>query len=85
MLDLAPVAPPGKLFPETTNQDIGIDAVAIRRSDAERIASQCKSRQLDEQGRGDPIAKHEVHKFVSSSSGPFWAERWVVTNGDNSL
>ncbi len=34
-------------FPDTTGQDIGIDAVAIRRSDGEHIAIQCKARKLD--------------------------------------
>ena len=72
-------------FPGTTKQDVGIDAVAVRRSDGEHIAIQCKSRKLDEHGSGDPIAKTETDKFVSTSSGPFWAERWVVTNGNNPL
>ena len=72
-------------FPGTTNTDVGIDAVGIRRSDGEHIAIQCKSRQLDEHGKGDPIAKHETDKFASASSGSFWAERWIVTNGDNPL
>ena len=36
-------------FPDTTGQDIGIDAVAIRRSDGEHIAIQCKARKLDTQ------------------------------------
>ena len=39
-------------FPGTTNQDVGIDVVAKRRSDGEYIAIQCKSRQLDANGRG---------------------------------
>ena len=72
-------------FPGTTKQDIGIDVVAIRRSDGEYIAIQCKSRQLDEHGRGRNIEKGETDKFVSTSSGAFWAERWLVTNGDNRL
>ena len=72
-------------FSGTTNKDIGIDAVGIRRSDGEPIAIQCKSRQLDEHGRGDPIAKHETDKFASASSSSFWSERWLVTNGDNRL
>ena len=72
-------------FPDTTNKDIGIDAVGIRRSDGEPVAIQCKSRQLDEHGKGTPIAKHETDKFASASSNPFWAERWIVTNGDNPL
>ena len=74
-----------KRFPGTSKQDVGIDAVAVRRSDGEHIAIQCKSRKLDEHGSGAPIAKTETDKIVSTSSGPFWAERWVVTNGNNPL
>ena len=44
-------------FPDTTGQDIGIDAVAIRRSDGEHIAIQCKARKLDTQ------------EFVSAEAG----------------
>ena len=72
-------------FPDTTNQDVGIDVVATRRSDGEHIAIQCKARRLDEQSRGADIAKGETDKFASASSGAFWAERWLVTNGDNRL
>ena len=72
-------------FPGTTNQDVGIDVVAKRRSDGEYIAIQCKSRQLDANGRGRDIIKRETDKFVSTSSGSFWSERWMVTNGDNRL
>ena len=72
-------------FPGTTNKDIGIDAVGIRRSDGEHIAIQCKSRLLDEHGRGKPISKREMDSFASMSSHSFWAERWIVTNGDNPL
>ena len=73
-------------FPDTTNVDVGIDAVAIRRSDRQHIAIQCKSRQLNEHGKGEPIAKDETDKFASASSNPeFWAERWIVTNGDTPL
>ena len=71
-------------FPNTTKQDVGIDAVAIR-SDGEHIAIQCKARQLDEQGHGGSISKDELDKFISSSADPFWAERWLVTNGDNPM
>ena len=73
------------LFPNTTKQDVGIDAVAVRRSDGEHIAIQCKARQLDEQGYGGSISKGELDKFISSSADPFWAERWLVTNGDNPM
>ena len=70
-------------FPGTTNQDIGIDCVAIRRSDGEHVAIQCKSRQLNAAGQGAPISKGEIDSFASTSAGEFWAERWIVTNGDN--
>ena len=72
-------------YPGTTKQDIGIDCVAVRRSDGKHVAVQCKSRQLDEHGRGDDIHKAEIDSFASASAGEFWAERWVVTNGDNRL
>ncbi len=70
-------------FPNLTKQDLGIDAVAIR--DGEYVAIQCKARQLDERGDGDPIPKNEIDTFASSSSASFWAERWIVTNGNNPL
>ncbi len=72
-------------FPHASSKDIGIDAVALRRSDGEHIAIQCKARRLDERGRGDPIHKAEIDSFASASSDDFWAERWIVTNGDNPL
>ena len=72
-------------FPSSTKQDVGIDAVAQRRSDGEHIAIQCKSRQLDERGDGAPIHKAETDKFANTSSGSLWAERWIVTNGNNPL
>ena len=71
-------------FANTTKQDIGIDAVAIR-SDGEHIAIQCKARQLDDQGHGGSINKDELDRFISSSADSFWAERWLVTNGDNPM
>ena len=72
-------------FPNTTRQDVGIDAVAKRRSDGKHIAIQCKSRQLDHEGRGDSIKNNEVAKFAAASASDFWAERWIVTNGANPL
>ena len=65
--------------------DLGIDVVAVRRSDGKYVAIQCKSRQLDEEGRGNPIPKREIDSFASLSSAGLWAERWIVTNGDNPL
>ena len=72
-------------FPGTTRLDVGIDAVATRRNDRRYIAIQCKSRQLDEVGCGDSIGSGEIAKFASASASDFWAERWIVTNGDNPL
>ena len=72
-------------FPNTTRLDVGIDAVAVRCSDGEHIAIQCKSRQLDDEGRGYSISNSDISSFAAASAGPFWAERWVVTNGDNPL
>ena len=72
-------------FPEAGRQDVGVDCVAVRRSDGEHIAIQCKARQLDQHGRGSPINKEEFDSFASASSDEFWAERWIVTNGDNPL
>ena len=72
-------------YPGVTKQDIGIDCVAVRRSDGEHIAIQCKSRQLDEHGRGKGITKADIDSFASASAGDFWAERWIVTNGDTRL
>ena len=70
-------------FPNSTNQDPGIDVVAVRRSDSRHIAIQCKARQLDEQGHGGTISRDELNKFIAPSADPFWVERWLVTNGDN--
>ena len=69
------------VFPGSTNQDIGIDAVAVRRSDGRRVAIQCKSRRLE---NGVPVAiqKSELDSFANASSNPFWAERWLVVNGE---
>ena len=72
-------------FPGTTNQDIGIDVVAERRSDGELIAIQCKSRKLNAEGRGSDITKREADSFLSSSAERIWAERWIVTNGNAKL
>ena len=52
-----------RLLPETNNQDNGIDAVAIDSSGA-LIAIQCKSRQLDENGRGNDIDRPEITSFI---------------------
>ena len=72
-------------FPNTTRLDVGIDAVAIRRGDGRYVAIQCKSRQLDSEGRGYSINSAEIAKFAAASAGDFWAERWIVTNGDSPL
>ncbi len=72
-------------FPNTTRLDVGIDAVAVRRADREHVAIQCKSRRLNDEGRGSPIGWGEISKFAATASGDFWSERWIVTNGDNPL
>ena len=66
-------------------RDVGIDVVAVRRDDGAHIAIQCKSRELDAGGRGAAIGHSEISKFATPSSGDFWAENWLVTNGDNPL
>ena len=72
------------VFPGSTNQDIGIDVVATRRSDGRHVAIQCKSRRLE---NGIPVAiqKNELDSFANISSNPFWAERWLVANGEAPL
>ena len=72
-------------FSDSTNQDVGIDVVARRRSDGKYIAIQCKARQLDVNKKGADLHKSDMDSFIGVSSGEFWAERWVVTNGDVSL
>ena len=66
-------------FPDAGKQDVGIDCVAVRRSDGEHIAIQCKSRQLDEHGRGNPISKDEFDSFASASADQsgFWTAKSV--------
>ena len=66
-------------------QDIGIDVIARRRSDGQTIAIQCKARQLDAAGHGNDIAKDEVDRFTAASVNALFAERWLVTNGDNRM
>ena len=65
--------------------DIGVDGVAKRAADGKLIAIQCKSRQLNEQGRGNNITKDELDKFLATSARPIWAERWVIVIGDTRL
>ncbi len=74
-----------KVFPDSTSTDVGIDLVARRRSDKRYVAIQCKARRLDDAGLGNPITKEETDSFVAASSGAFWAERWIVTNGNTRL
>ena len=72
-------------FPDSNRRDPGIDAVARRRSDGQPIAIQCKARQLDAAGHGSNIEHGEVALFNSASANPLFAERWVVTNGNNQI
>ena len=68
------------MSPSSTNQDIGIDVVAVRGGDGRHVALQCKSRRL-ENGIPAAIQKSELDSFANASSNPFWAERWLVANG----
>ena len=61
------MAPTGKAVPNTTKQDVGIDAVAVRRSDGEHIAIQCKSRQSNASGQGVPISKGEIDSLPAEA------------------
>ena len=70
-------------FPNSTKLDVGIDVVAVRRADGAHIAIQCKSRKLDESGRGASIDSEEIGKFALPSGSDFWVENWLVTNGAN--
>ncbi|MDE2842099.1 MAG: DEAD/DEAH box helicase family protein, partial [Chloroflexota bacterium] len=70
------------LLPGTSNQDNGIDAVAVD-SSGNLIAIQCKSRQLDESGHGEDIARKEINSFIAESENELYTQRWLVTNGDN--
>ena len=73
-------------FPDTTRLDVGIDVVAVRRSDGAHVAVQCKARRLDaDTGRGAAIGNDEIGKFALPSGGDFWAENWIVTNGGSPL
>ena len=73
-------------FPDATRLDVGIDVVAVRRSDGAHVAVQCKARKLDETtGRGAAIGNEEIGKFALPSGGDFWAENWIVTNGGSPL
>ena len=76
---------PGRDKCKFSNQDVGIDAVAQRRSDEKLISIQCKARKLKEEGKRNAIAKKETDKFSAAASNQMWAERWIVTNGDNPL
>lgn len=70
-----------KTFPKSTKTDPGVDIVAVRRSDGELIAMQCKARKLDEFGHGADIVKKELDSFIAASATNKYAERWLVTNG----
>lgn len=73
-----------QVYQRSTLQDVGIDVVA-RRRDGEYIAIQCKARQLDGAGQGKSITRSDLDTFIATTSALFWAERWVVTNGDSPM
>jgi len=62
-------------------RDIGIDVVGVR-SDGHLIAMQCKSRQLNRDGRGADINKDDVNKFLGAARDEIWKELFLITNGD---
>ena len=70
-------------YPDT--DDLGIDVVARRKSDGKYVAIQCKSRKLDEQGRGDDINYDEIARFLAMSEPDRWTERWLVVIGDTRI
>ena len=69
-----------RVFPKSTEQDIGIDLIALRRSDGGYVAIQCKSRAVKEDGTSTPIQMEEVAKFDSASQNEHFVERWLVSN-----
>ena len=61
----------------TPASDVGIDLVSCRRDDGKYVAIQCKSRKLDDNGEGAPVASDEINKFLAASANSkIWAERW---------
>ena len=61
------------------------DCIAQRGSDEKWIAIECKSRVLNQHGRGEDIGQEEVGKFTSTVDSDIFAEMWLVTNGDFSI
>ena len=59
--------------------------MAINGSTGAYIAIQCKSRQLDENGRGNDIERPEITSFISESENELYDQRWLITNGDSRL
>ena len=64
--------------------DIGIDAVG-RREDGGWVAIQCKAKGRDAQGKRYTLTKEDIAGFgLASGYSPVWAERWIVTNAEES-
>ena len=72
-------------WPDRKTTDLGMDAVARRKSDGRLIAIQCKDRKLDEHGRGKDIGYDDMAKFISISEPELWTERWLVVIGDTRI
>lgn len=64
--------------------DVGIDVVG-RRADGKLVAIQCKSRLLDQDGKGHQVTKNEMNSFLAATAESLWTERWLVVNGDISV
>ena len=64
--------------------DIGIDAVG-RREDGGWVAIQCKAKGRDAQGKRYTLTKEDIAGFgLASGYSSVWAERWIVTNAEES-
>ncbi len=71
------------MFPGVGLDDPSVDAVGTPRGRETRpVGIQCKARMLDASGKGSPISRDEMDRFMSATANDKWSGRWVVTNGD---
>ena len=71
------------VLPGSRADDDGIDAVGQRR-DGAWVAIQCKAKGRDEHGKRYSLTREDIDKFIVASNKQVWAERWIVTNGQES-
>ena len=81
VLDLYGMAGPRNYVPQLHQSGHRHRLVAVRGGDGRHVAIQCKSRRL-ENGIPAAIQISELDSFANASSNPFWAERWLVANGE---